>query len=432
MTKYAAKGEPKSQPVQSLYKSCVECLSDTSNAKKFLKSAMIRSVAERDFSAQETCHMLLSLPLFSCSYNFVTVALNASRKLKKDQDTGELTLEDSVLDTYASRNVTLADLNLCLFAANYRIVCGKAVKRASPVVVRTFPTFSSNPQGDNYPLYCKYQLIKYRPWTITPSNAWEIDGQYSEDYVTVYNEFLQTDVAKRYVPNFGTELDHAQRYIANHDDDDDSEEEPNSRRDEWMLCCQINQRYANDTISTTVFFDWAAFARSLPPSIIQECPSRITRSRTACAQDPISPWHRQLPQVDVSTLNEKQQLAYSIILQHHLDIKQPPPPLRMIVCGTAGTGKSYLISAIAQTLDQSCILTGTTGMASFNICGKTLHSTLNLPVKSTTQQPLQGSALQRLQQNIKDKHYLIIDEMSMMGHRMLAWVDQRLRQATGN
>lgn len=102
----------------------------------------------------------------------------------------------------------------------------------------------------------------------------------------------------------------------------------------------------------------------------------------------------------------------------------------MIVCGTAGTGKSYLISAIAQTLGQSCILTGTTGMASFNICGRTLHSTLNLPVKSTTQQPLQGAALQRLQLNIKDKHYLIIDEMSMMGQRMLAWVDQRLRQAT--
>lgn len=163
---------------------------------------MIRSVGERDFSAQETCHMLLSLPLFSCSYNFVTVALNASRKVLKDQDSGELTLEDSVLDTYASRDASLADLNLCLFAANYRIVRGKVVKRASPVVVRTFPTFSSNPQGDHYALYCKYQLIKYRPWTATPSNAWQIDDQCSEDYVAVYSEFLQSDVARKYVPNF--------------------------------------------------------------------------------------------------------------------------------------------------------------------------------------------------------------------------------------
>lgn len=32
---------------------------------------------------------------------------------------------------------------------------------------------------------------------------------------------------------------------------------------------------------------------------------------------------------------------------------------------------------------------------------------------------------------MKDKSYMTIDEMSMMGLRMMAWVDKRLRQATG-
>lgn len=36
----------------------------------------------------------------------------------------------------------------------------------------------------------------------------------------------------------------------------------------------------------------------------------------------------------------------------------------MLVCGTARTGKSYLISAIAHALGNECLLTGTTGMAS--------------------------------------------------------------------
>ena len=49
----------------------------------------------------------------------------------------------------------------------------------------------------------------------------------------------------------------------------------------------------------------------------------------------------------------------------------------MIVSGTAGTGKSYLISALAHLLGSSCVITATTGMASFNICGKTLHSILD-------------------------------------------------------
>ena len=50
----------------------------------------------------------------------------------------------------------------------------------------------------------------------------------------------------------------------------------------------------------------------------------------------------------------------------------------MIVCGTAGTGKSYLINAIVQCLTNKVIITGTTGMAAFHISGETLYSVLQL------------------------------------------------------
>ena len=70
-------------------------------------------------------------------------------------------------------------------------------------------------------------------------------------------------------------------------------------------------------------------------------------------------------------------------------------------------------------------------MASFNICRKTVHSALKLPVRNSNNNDLQGSTLHKLQQEFKDLQYLVIDEMSMIGHRMLAWIDKRLRQATG-
>lgn len=295
MVKYAAKGEPRSQSVQSLYRSCVAHLNDSSNARKALRSAIVCSVVERDFSAQETSHMLLSLPLFSCTYNFVTVALNASRKLTREEDSGELVLEDSALDKYASRDSSLGDLNLCQFVSSYYTVCGEVLKRSAPVIVRTFPSFSSNPRSELYDQYCKYQLIKYRPWVGIPSNAWLRGDEPCQDFVAVYRDFLQTDKARQYVPNFGEELDLAQQYIAENDGDDEEDMLLSSEQDDWMLCCRLNQHYAMGTASRTDSFDWAAFTRYLSPDLIRECPSWIRLSRAACSENPNSPWHRQLP-----------------------------------------------------------------------------------------------------------------------------------------
>ena len=69
-------------------------------------------------------------------------------------------------------------------------------------------------------------------------------------------------------------------------------------------------------------------------------------------------------------------------------------------------------------------------LKSYHICGKTLHSTLQLPIKPTAQRDLQGPSVQHLQHTMRNKHYLIVDEMSMMGQKMLVWVDRRLHQAT--
>ena len=51
-------------------------------------------------------------------------------------------------------------------------------------------------------------------------------------------------------------------------------------------------------------------------------------------------------------------------------VHPPPPspePLQVIITGTAGSGKSYLINAIKARLGDTCILTGTTGLAGYNI-----------------------------------------------------------------
>ncbi|EXX62825.1 Pif1p [Rhizophagus irregularis DAOM 197198w] len=102
--------------------------------------------------------------------------------------------------------------------------------------------------------------------------------------------------------------------------------------------------------------------------------------------------------------------------------------LQIIVMGTARTGKSYLINAIRERLQQTTIVRAPTKVAAFNIQGSTIHSTLSIPITGTTYE-LEGESLRKLQNKLKDTHYFIIDEMSMVGRRFLALIDLRLRQA---
>ena len=63
--------------------------------------------------------------------------------------------------------------------------------------------------------------------------------------------------------------------------------------------------------------------------------------------------------------------------------------------------------------------------------GCTKHSLLKLPVGAKGNKDLTGENLVRLQNTLKEISYIIIDEYSMLGQKMFAWVDKRCRQATG-
>src|ERR1051325_1907711 len=69
-----------------------------------------------------------------------------------------------------------------------------------------------------------------------------------------------------------------------------------------------------------------------------------------------------------------------------------------------------------------------TGVAAFNIRGATIHSALSIPI-SRNNFDLNGDNLKKLQKKLDGVEYLIIDEKSMVGRRMLALIDLRLRQA---
>ncbi|CAB4027966.1 ATP-dependent DNA helicase PIF1-like [Paramuricea clavata] len=188
----------------------------------------------------------------------------------------------------------------------------------------------------------------------------------------------------------------------NQDVDDESEVDPDDEEevDDWMLLCRINQNYGEAV-------DWFEMVRAVPRDLLKESPGWIYSQRREAEEH--GQHFREDDQqcvIDPETLNEKQRLAYDIITSQNGDNAEP---VYMIVCGTAGTA--------------------TTGIAAFSINGQTLHSAAQLPIREY--RDLQGDSLQRLQLRLEGKRFLIIDEMSMIGHKMLSWLDNRLRAGTG-
>lgn len=119
----------------------------------------------------------------------------------------------------------------------------------------------------------------------------------------------------------------------------------------------------------------------------------------------------------------------------HLDSKQREP-LRMIITGSAGSGKSWLLKLLQQHLpSKNQRFTATTGSAAILIDGTTIHHLLRLPTKKRSKKPLSGDALIQFQKGFNltappCNTYIFIDEMSMIGKDCFYWIDQRARQAT--
>ena len=188
-------------------------------------------------------------------------------------------------------------------------------------------------------------------------------------------------------------------------------------QEEWMLICSHNSDDQPDC-SSQEDFDWTAAAQSYPN--LEEAPTFITRHRqqttTRVFTTTASPDNLQGAQLEV----------YTTVRDHFVNNRSTP--LRLIITGTAGTGKSYLIHCIRLLLGDSIKVAAPTGVASFIIDGTTLHSLLHLPTRGDFKE-LEGNRLLELQQVMSTVKYLIIDEISMVGRKVFGQIDRRLRQA---
>lgn len=206
LAKYASKAEKISDVARDAFVSVIENLKGTEQMKSVIQKLMIKAVGERDFSVQEVMHHILSLKLISSSFQVVNVSVDGSRKI--DITNEDIITEASIVDNYANRedlegcDRTILESNFVQFVSNFSVQKETIKKRKKPVIVRAFPSPPANPKGPQFGSFCKYQLLKYKPWRSRASDAWNgLDEDDNDMFCQIWNEFLQSELGHNLVPN---------------------------------------------------------------------------------------------------------------------------------------------------------------------------------------------------------------------------------------
>ena len=391
-------------------------------------------MCERDICAQEVCHHLLELPLVLCSRQFHVLAVDggvdADGRLTVDRELvsgGRVSKCD--LEKYVARDPEREALSMVeYFRKHYRTRRNSrgdydAVRRKE-LIVRVIPRLLACPSDpEKHARFCRQQLMLHKPFR----RVSELTEGFA-DAVEAYNAWIRS----RQVHVTDIEAEVADyREDAEYDPVDPDDGAEGQRREEvWVVVCRIfphirlregdnrpvYQQYAD--------YDWTAAAASYDVATASTFVGDH-RQMAAAVSD--------IPVVSSDTLVGNQRVAFELVASHA--DRNDTEPIRAIISGTAGTGKSHLIHALRSRLgDRRCKVVAPTGVAAFNVSGSTIHHLFHLPVQKATDRfiPLTGASLRNLQDEHTDISYYIIDEMSMIGCRIFGMIDARLRQAFPN
>jgi len=175
-----------------------------------------------------------------------------------------------------------------------------------------------------------------------------------------------------------------------------------------------------------------------PSAVMSITDASCTAIKHQIMQLPMAPTPNDTPNISIDnlidewSLNTEQARAFRIIALHSADVKSKP--LRMYIGGAGGTGKSRVICALTDFFKRTgqsrrLRLASFTGAAAKNIGGTTLHSALCMsPASNKSAGTKTRADLIAMWDGVD---HLLIDEVSMIGCRMLVKIHEALVNATG-
>ncbi|KAJ3535345.1 hypothetical protein NM208_g7167 [Fusarium decemcellulare] len=182
--KYCSKMEKRTDSYASLGRQILPHVSHHNPLLSFASRLMNKLLAERDFSGQEICHILLNCELQEGTRVVRAVDCRPyeqqgrSLRLQGDHDDGEVV---GIYDKYLSRPNLHEELTYLDFLANWNTSKRDGTKwtrwgrQAKPRVLYYFPRYNSSRQHDQYGDFCRVKLMLAHPHR-DPNQLRKING----------------------------------------------------------------------------------------------------------------------------------------------------------------------------------------------------------------------------------------------------------------
>ncbi|XP_078794676.1 uncharacterized protein LOC144988280 isoform X2 [Oryzias latipes] len=430
------------------------------SAKETLKKLGTVYLHNRHVSAQEAVYRLANMHLKECSRKvvFIPTGDNIIRMSKplavlQQQDESGSQWMLNIVDRYKNRphDQEFDDLCIATFASEYRLLsknessknaielqnnCGVVVKRTrtKPAVVR-YARFSEHKNPERFHLSILQLFLPYR----TDDDLKPQDFKFYQDYYkngTVRlrsGEHTVESVVDRNREKFEREADALELAQAELSDAEFLE----AAWDILVPGAQLEQRESEMEQREQLV------ERGTEGEHQEDIPDLDVLRGEAARLEKSPGLSREEGLLLISSLNELQLSTFLHVREWCLQkvSGQNPDPLHMFVTGGAGTGKSHLIRAIQyeatrllsplclQPDAMSVLLTAPTGIAAYSLKAATIHTTFGIGTEfRLPYSPLGEEKLNSMRVKYHDLQILIIDEISMVDHRLLIYIHGRLRQ----
>ncbi|CAG8829160.1 25073_t:CDS:2, partial [Cetraspora pellucida] len=237
VAKYASKSEPRSKTFNEIFSDYLNSARPDKLALKPIQKLLLHTVSERDFSTQETSHLLLKLPLVVSSSVFLI-----------------LDLSEDIFEEFSLFNLNQKYI--------YNSTTNKWTPRKKNCIIRVWPHPSSVRFGPSWKDYCRLKVLLHIPHRSMSDFA---QDNTNIDWIELYNQF-SNEIELDGNDILGKPTDNEENW----ESDNEYEELDENNiifQDPWMQIATNNLQAINDSLgerSMDINYVWTGSYEAFP------------------------------------------------------------------------------------------------------------------------------------------------------------------------